>query len=417
MAEFDIFELQNGIRVVHRAVQRPVGHLSFHFALGSRDERLEEQGLAHFLEHCIFKGTAKRRAYHILSRMEDAGGELNAYTGKEEMVLYTSFLKGDYPRAANLLTDVVFRSVFPDREIEKEKEVVIDEINSYRDTPSESIFDEFEEQLFAGHSLGRNILGTYESVRGFTRSDIVQFMNRNMGYNRLVISSVGPVSTKRLQTILNREIGHINLPETPREEVKPALLPPAHHSEKRPIFQTHAILGTPAYAATDKRSRVLMLLNNLLGGPGMNSRLNLNIREKYGFTYYLESFYQPYQDTGLFGIYLGTDPGTVQRAMRLIEKELEKLRTTPLGVMQLQKAKRQLLGQMAMAQENNAALGHAYGKSLLMFDRIEEFETIRDMIEAISSTQLQEVAQELLHPQKMSSLIYHAQGEAQSQQP
>jgi len=407
MPEFDIFSLPNGVRVVHRAVERPVGHLNFHLAIGSRDEREEEQGLAHFTEHCLFKGTRRRRAYHILSRMEDAGGELNAYTGKEEMVMTTSFLRGDYPRAADLLSDVLLHSTFPEREVAKEREVVLDEINSYRDNPSESIFDDFEEQLFAGHSLGRNILGRPASVRSFQSADISRFIQKHLGSNVLVISSVGPISSQRLQKLLSKTVGREPLQVLHRNKHKPSSCRQSL-VQKRPIHQTHAVLGTAAYAARSPGSLSLMLLNNLLGGPGMNSRLNLNIRERYGFTYYLESFYQPYSDTGLFGIYLATDPGTAHRTIELIYKEMRKLRDKPLGVLQLQRAKRQMLGQWAMAQENNAALAQAYGKSLLMFDHIENFDSITRKVEAISSKDLQAVAQELLQPEDWSSLMYRS---------
>ena len=404
--EFEIFDLGNGIRVVHKQIARPVAHLSLHIGAGSRDEAPHEQGLAHFLEHCLFKGTQKRRPYHILSRMEDAGGELNAYTGKEETVIHTSFLKGEYARAAELIADITFQSTFPEKEIQKEKEVIIDEIHSYRDNPSESIFDDFEELIFPDHAIGRNILGTVDTVRSFKREDLLNYTSSQYGCNRIVIGSIGDISSARLQKLLEKEMGQRPVPELPRGKKTPQGIRGKHEMAERPIHQTHAILGGAAYSANQRKSRVLMLLNNLLGGPGMNSRLNLNIREKYGFTYYLESFYQPYSDAGLFGIYLATDPGTVDKAVELIYKELRKLKNEALGVMQLRKAKRQLLGQIAMAQENNAALGLAYGKSLLTFDKIDTFQTISEKIDAIDSQQILEVANEIFEESAMNSLVY-----------
>lgn len=406
--EFEIFKLSNGIRVVHRQVDRPVAHLGLFIAAGSRHELEHQQGLAHFIEHCLFKGTERRKAYHILSRMEDVGGELNAYTTKEETVIYSSFLTGYYRRAIDLLVDLAFRSRFPEREIEKEKEVIIDEIHSYLDNPSESIFDDFEEQAFAGHAIGRNILGTTESVKKLGRQDILDFMQSHYGADRMVFSSVGNISSHQLKRELEKGLEETDIPATAPTKIQTPQYTPNQVKVARTGYQTHAIVGNAAYPAHRDRSRVLMLLNNLLGGPGMNSRLNLNIRERYGFTYHLESFYQPYSDTGLFGVYLGTDPGTVDRVLKLVEKELRKLREQKLGVLQLSKAKRQLLGQIAMAQENNNALMLAYGKSLLTFNRIDDFNRIRDKVESITASDLQEVANDIFVPNEMSTLIFQS---------
>lgn len=406
--EFDIFELSNGLRVVHRPVDRPVAHLGLSIAAGSRDEGPDEEGLAHFIEHCLFKGTRRRRAYHILSRMENVGGELNAYTSKEETVLYSSFLKEYYPRALELLTDVAFHSTFPVHECRKEQEVILDEINAYRDTPSERIFDEFEDQLFSQHPLGHNILGTPQSVRQLGPEKAKNFMKRLYGVNRMVVSSVGQISTPKLKQLLERYLAPYQTRAPERPSQRPTA-PEGRETEQHPGFQSHAILGFRAYPAHHRRTRVLMLLNNLLGGPGMNSRLNLNIREKYGFTYHLESFYQPYSDTGLFGIYLGTDPGTVNRAINLVQKELRRLRERKLGILQLSQAKKQLLGQIALARENNNALMLSYGKSLLTHNTIDTFADIAQKVTAITAEELQEVALEITQPERQSQLIYQAQ--------
>lgn len=405
--QLDIFTLSNGIRVVHRPVNRPVAHLGLLIAAGSRDELDNEQGLAHYIEHCLFKGTQKRRAYHILSRMEDVGGELNAFTSKEETVIHSSFLSGDYARAVDLICDIAFRSTFPPKECEKEKEVIIDEINSYKDSPSDSIFDDFEELVFPNHSLGRNILGTIESVKSFSTADIERFLARNYAAKRMVFSSVGNISTKKLQQLLELQVNDLAFQQMEGRALEaPAAHPPIRKEEERSGYQTHVVMGCPAYAARHDKMRPLALLNNILGGPGMNSRLNLNIREKYGFTYHLESFYHPYLDTGLFGIYLGTDPGTADRAISLIEKELKKLREQKLGVLQLSKAKKQILGQFAMGQENNGALMLSFGKSLLLHNEIESFEEIVQDVDQMKAETLMEVANEIMLPENFSRLIF-----------
>lgn len=405
--QLDIFTLSNGIRVVHRPVNRPVAHFGLLIAAGSRDELDNEQGLAHYIEHCLFKGTQKRRAYHILSRMEDVGGELNAFTSKEETVIHSSFLSGDYARAVDLICDIAFRSTFPPKECEKEKEVIIDEINSYKDSPSDSIFDDFEELVFPNHSLGKNILGTIESVKSFSTQDIKRFLTRNYSAERMVFSSVGNISTKKLQQLLEQQVSGITFQQMEgRELLAPSAHPPIRKEEERSGYQTHVVMGCPAYAARHDMMRPLALLNNILGGPGMNSRLNLNIRERYGFTYHLESFYHPYLDTGLFGIYLGTDPGTADRAINLVEKELKKLRKQKLGVLQLSKAKKQILGQFAMGQENNGALMLSFGKSLLLHNEIESFDEIVKDVDQMKAETLMEVANQIMQPENFSRLIF-----------
>lgn len=408
--ELEIFRLSNGIRVVHRQIDRPVAHFAFMVSAGSRDELEHEQGLAHFIEHCLFKGTQKRKAYHILSRMEDVGGELNAFTSKEETVIHSTFLSPDYARAVDLICDIAFRSTFPAKECEKEKEVIIDEIHSYKDNPSDAIFDDFEEIVFPNHSLGKNILGTIDSVKSFSSKHIKDFLARNYQAERMVFSSVGNISRKRLEKLLEAQIKGLDLSAgDERLLIRPESHQPQRQEQSRPGYQTHVVLGTHAYPSRDDKMRPLALLNNLLGGPGMNSRLNLNIRERYGFTYHLESFYHPYLDTGLFGIYLGTDPGTADKAISLVHKELRKLREQKLGILQLSKAKKQILGQFAMAQENNGALMMSFGKSLLQHNYIESFDEIVKDVEQISAETLREVANEIFVEDSFSQLIFRNQ--------
>lgn len=407
MTEFETFELSNGIRVVHRQNDRPVAHCSLMVNAGSRDELDEEEGLAHFIEHVLFKGTKKRKAYHILSRMEDAGGELNAYTDKETTVIYSSFLKADYGRAIELIFDIALNSTFPVKELAREKEVILDEINSYKDSPSELIFDDFEGLLFPSHPLGANILGTPEKVRSFSQADAKRFIEREYGCNRMVFSSVGDISTIRLKQILEKNLAENDqLSEKSLNRKPPKAYKRVREQHKRSNFQSHILIGSRAYAADHKKSRVLFLLNNILGGPGMNSRLSLNIRERHGYTYNLESYYSPYSDSGVFGIYAGTDPANMKKTQGLILQELERLKSKSLGTLQLSKAKRQFMGQLAMAQENNTALMLALGKSLLMFNHIDSFEEIQEKINTISAMDLMEVANEVFDEKSLSFLEF-----------
>lgn len=406
LTEFESFELSNGIRVVHRQNDRPIAHCSLMINVGSRDELEDEEGLAHFIEHVLFKGTRKRKAYHILSRMEDAGGELNAYTDKETTVIYSSFLKADYGRAIDLIFDIALNSTFPEKELAREKEVILDEINSYKDSPSELIFDDFEELLFPKHPLGANILGSPETVKGFRQKDVTGFIKREYGLNRMIFASVGEISAARLRKILEKNLEDSQLFERALNRTAPNAYKSVKQKEKRSNYQSHILIGNRAYPAEDSRSRVLFLLNNILGGPGMNSRLSLNIRERHGYTYNLESYYTPYSDSGVFGIYAGTDPANMEKTQELIMRELTRLKEKPLGTLQLAKAKRQLMGQLAMGQENNTALMLALGKSLLMFDRIDSFEEIQEKIEAITASELMDVANEIFDEKNLSVLAF-----------
>ncbi|MDX5404676.1 MAG: insulinase family protein [Bacteroidota bacterium] len=406
--EFETFTLPNGIRVVHKEVDSPVSHCGIVVNAGSREEREEEQGLAHFMEHTLFKGTAKRKAYHILSRLEDVGGELNAYTSKEETFIYGSFLSPFYNRTIELLSDITFHATFPARELAKEKDVIREEINSFLDSPGEMIFDEFEDLIYKGHSLGRNILGTPDTLKHLGRKDLLSFRDHWYTTDNMVFSSVGNISTKRLQRLLEKHLESI--PERSRfAERTPVNGYTAENiSAEKDTFQTHAIIGNRAYHADHKNSTALIFLNNLLGGPGSSSRLNLNIREKYGFAYHIESFYTPYTDTGTFGIYVGTDKGTVDRALDLIHKELRKLRERPLGVLQMSKARNQIKGQIAMSQESRINQMIGFGKAKLLFNRIDTLEEVHEKIDRLTADDILEVANEILDPVKLSTLIYKA---------
>lgn len=399
-------KLDNGIGLVHQRMPGQVAHCGIIVNTGSRDEQEQEQGLAHFIEHVIFKGTVRRKAYHVLSRLDDVGGELNAFTAKEETWYHASFLKEYFSRAIELLSDIVFHSTFPDKELAREKDVVLDEINSYKDSPADLIYDDFEDLVYKGHPLGRNILGTPRHIRRFDRAMIRRFMQANYHTDQMALSIIGDLPFGRAKRLAERYLGQI--PANPRPGGRVAFTPngPEERMLKKRVFQAHCVMGATAYDIYDGKRWALYLLNNLLGGPGMNTRLNMSLREKNGIAYNVESNYQPYTDTGMFNIYFGTDKKELERAKNLVYKELDLLCTRRLGTMQLSRAKKQMLGQMALSMESPANLMMNNGKSYLLFGRTEPFEHIVKRVEAISSTELLDTANEILKPDRLSTLIY-----------
>ncbi len=404
-----IFTLENGLQCSFQAQRSSVAHVVVAIRAGARDELDHQQGLAHFLEHNLFKGTSKRKAYHILSRLDDVGGELNAYTTKEETIIHASFLKTDFRRALELLYDVLANSTFPEKELEKEKEVIKDEISSYKDAPGESIFDDFEDHIFRGDPLGRNILGTPESVDGLSRADILEFQSRTYTANRIKLAVVGPFGSERVERTVAELFAGFQFADSNWENTFKGDGQPDRVVEHLAQFQDHYMVGwrTCGIHGFDRRS--LSLLNNILGGPAMNSRLGLNIREKHGIAYNIESYLNLYSDVGMMGIYLGCDPQQTEKAAALVAKEVAKLRDTKLGTLQMSKAKKQFLGQMAMSEDNglNSAVGAA--RALLHFGRVNDFETVASKIQAITAEQLQEVANAYLVPDKAFELIYKKQ--------
>ncbi|MFW6224887.1 MAG: M16 family metallopeptidase, partial [Bacteroidota bacterium] len=404
--EFEGHQLANGIRIIHKHVPSLIAHTGIIINTGSRDEKENEHGLAHFIEHVFFKGTTKRRAHHVLARMEDVGGEINAYTTKEETCVYTSFMTNHYNRALELLSDIVFNSVFPEKELQREKEIVLDEINSYKDSPSDLIFDDFEEVVFKNNSLGRNILGTRKQLNRFSKEHIRFFLQNNYHTDQIVVASVGNIKFERLIKLAERYFGII--PKNTRKHSlreEPVYMP-AHLEVKKKTHQAHCILGNIAYNLTNENRLGLYLLNNLLGGPGLSSRLNISLREKNGFSYNPESSYTPYSDTGLFSVYFGTDRINLQKSLTLVKKEFKKLRETPLSKIQLQKAKRQLLGQIAIGAENHENLMLNMGKSYLIYNKVDSFEEVKRKIDAIDAIQIRSIANNILNEEKLSYLIY-----------
>jgi predicted Zn-dependent peptidase len=404
--DFLTHTLKNGIRLIHQQTDSPVAHLGVLINTGSRDEAEDEHGLAHFIEHSVFKGTKKRRAYHVLSRIEDVGGELNAYTTKEETTLYSTFLNEDYERAAELISDILFDSVYPQKEINREKEVIAEEINSYKDTPSELIFDEFEELVFDGHPIARNILGTSKNINKFNRDSILRFIDNNYHTDQMVISSVGEMKFDKLIKLAERYFGNAETKLRINGRKPFENYVPGTRFETKDTFQTHCVLGNIAYDVMHPKRIVMVLLNNIIGGPAMNSRLNLALRERRGMAYNIESGYTAYTDTGLFNVYFGTDKENFDKALQLINKEFKMLRDTKLGDVQLSKAKKQLLGQIAISTESHDDLMLAIGKSYLLYNRVDPLTEVFRKIEAISSNDLLEVANEILDEKQMSLLVY-----------
>lgn len=398
--------LANGIRIIHQHTDSPVGHLGVLINAGSRDELEEEHGLAHFIEHSVFKGTQKRKAFHILSRIEGVGGELNAYTTKEETVLYATFLAEYYERSADLLSDILFNSVYPERELKREKEVVYEEINSYKDSPSELIFDEFEELVFDGHPIARNILGTREKLAGFTRDSIFRFIENNYHTDQMVISSVGNIDFGILVKMLERYFGVAPEKSRTSSRVKFEKYIPQEKIVQRDTFQSHCVLGNIAFDVQHSQRIVMVLLNNILGGQALNSRLNLALRERRGMAYNVESGYTAYCDTGLFNVYFGTDKENLEKALNLVQKEFDLLRNTKLGAVQLSRAKKQLIGQIAISTESREDMMLTIGKSYLLYDKVDPLRVVFKKIEEITAEQLMEAANIVLNKQQMSTLIY-----------
>jgi predicted Zn-dependent peptidase len=409
---YEYHELKNGIRLVHRQQRGGVAHLGVIVNAGSRDEKSEQQGLAHFIEHLIFKGTQKRSNYQVLSRLENVGADLNAFTTKEDTSVYASIQSRYYQRAAELLADIVFHSVFPDKEIEKEKAVVMDEISSYKDNPAEWIHDEFDELIFRDHPLGRNILGTKAKLKHYTRKDVLGFLDANYIPSRVVITSVANIPLIRAIAVAEKYYAGVVAVQAPWERQPFSGYTPETVTRKYSRHQAHVVIGNTACNAHDERRFAMALLNNILGGPAMNSRLNIALREKNGIAYNLESNYQPFSDTGLLSIYCGTDEFLMPRAIELIHKELFKFRSVKLTQIGLHTAQRQLKGQLAISLESHQNEMLAMGKSLLVYGKVDPVEEIYRRIDNISAANLQDLANEVFDPSCLSTLIFNNQKQA-----
>ena len=398
---------KNGIRIIHYQISSKIAHCGLLINTGSSDEEISEHGMAHFIEHLVFKGTKKRKAYHIINRLEVVGGEINAYTGKEETCIYSSFMKEDFERSLELISDMAFNSVFPEKEVSREKDIIIDEIKSYRDNPSEQIFDDFEELVFKGDPIGRNILGTPPKIKRFTRENIIEFMSRNYCTDQMVFTSVGDLDFQKVLKLAEKHLG--NIPENRRYKTRSAAFDYQRISKtvRKRTYQAHCIIGNRAFDLNDNRRMIMVLLNNILGGPGMSARLNIALREKSGCAYNVESHFTPYSSTGVFAVYFGTDKEKLSKCRHLAHLEFARLRDIPLTQVQLKRMKRQLTGQLTISWENMENLMLAIGKSYMLFGRVDSMEEIYQKIEQITSEQLQEVANIILHPDQLSELVYY----------
>ncbi len=407
MEDYDVYTLPNGIRIAHKQIlHTQIAHCGIMLDIGSRDEQPHQQGLAHFWEHMAFKGTEKRKSYHIITRLEIIGGELNAYTTKEKVCFHASVLDAHFEKAVDLLADITFHSIFPERQIERERGVILEEMAMYYDSPEDAIQDDFDELVFPNHALGGNILGTTETVGSFGREDLQQFIAENYDTSRIVFASVSRLPFKQVVKVAEKYFRDVPVQHSVRQRKTPTDYAPRHTRVERPITQAQCALGRPAYGLKDPRRLPFFMLVNLLGGPGMNSRLNLNLREKYGLVYSIDAGYTPYLDTGFLGIYFGTDPKKVDKAQSLIMKELKRLREQPLTTLQLHQTKEQLVGQLAMAEESNNSFMLMMAKSLLDINRVESLNDIFNDIKAVTAGQLQDLALESFDESQFSSLTF-----------
>lgn len=400
--------LSNGLRVIHQPSDSNVVYCGYELNVGTRNEESGYEGMAHFCEHVSFKGTKRRKSWHISNALESVGGDLNAYTNKEDTVYYAAVLKEHTARAIDLLTDIVFYSTYPQAEIDKEVEVICDEIESYNDSPAELIYDEFENLLFANHALGHNILGTAERVRSFKTADAQRFTQRYYRPENSIFFLYGDVDFKRVVRLLERATSDF-APSKPI--IEPALnqpLPPNMPDfieKNHGTHQAHVMVGTRGYDIHDKRRMSLYLLNNLLGGPGMNARLNLSLRERHGLVYTVESSMVSYCDTGVWAIYFGCDPKDVGRCLKLVHKELDRVIQKPLSDTQLRAVKKQIKGQIGVACDNRESFALDFGKSYLHYGWERDLNSLFRHIDEVTAESMQQVAAELMQQERLTTLV------------
>lgn len=403
---YQYYKLTNGVRIVFRQTTSDVLYSGVYIGVGSRDEQGSEEGMAHFIEHSIFKGTEHRRSYHILNRIDGVGGELNAFTTKEETCIYATSLSEHLERCLELFADILFHSAFPEKELQKEKDVVLEEINSYKDSPADQIYDDFEEYILQGHPLAHNILGTPKNVRRFTPDAIRDFMRRNYTTDRMVITVVGNVKFDKLVRLCEKYFQQYPLAPSTLVRNNP---PEYRHFEthlNRRTHQVHMLLGCKAPHCYDEKKVPFTLLNNILGGPAMNSRLNVAIREKYGFCYTIESQYVPFTDAGLFYIYAGVDADAWERATQLVLEELDKCCQSSLHPRQLKAAQQQLIGQMTINNDSGLNEMQSIGKACLNYDHVDTLEEMNRDILSVTTEDILSVSQELFKRENVSILYY-----------
>ena len=420
--KYNTYTLDNGLRIIHLPSDSKVVYCGYQINAGTRNEEPGEEGLAHFCEHVTFKGTERRKAWHILNCLESVGGDLNAYTNKEGTVYYSAILKEHIARAVDLLTDIVFHSVYPQAEIDKEVEVICDEIESYNDSPAELIYDEFENIIFKGSPLGHNILGTAEQVRSFKTEDALRFTRKLYRPDNAIFFAYGDIDFKKLVRLLKKSFlseerrvksEKFNSPEAQTQfNIQHSTFNTQHSFEGQTIVmqknthQAHVMIGTRAYDVNDSRRMPLYLLNNMLGGPGMNAKLNLALREHNGLVYTVESTMVAYGDTGVWSIYFGCDEHDVKRCLRLVRKELDKFMQKPLSEAQLKAAKKQIKGQVGVACDNRENFALDFGKSFLHYGWEKNVDRLYEQVDEITAAQIQAVAQELFDKERLTTLIF-----------
>ena len=420
--KYNTYTLDNGLRIIHLPSDSKVVYCGYQINAGTRNEEPGEEGLAHFCEHVTFKGTERRKAWHILNCLESVGGDLNAYTNKEGTVYYSAILKEHIARAVDLLTDIVFHSVYPQAEIDKEVEVICDEIESYNDSPAELIYDEFENIIFKGSPLGHNILGTAEQVRSFKTEDALRFTRKLYRPDNAIFFAYGDIDFKKLVRLLKKSFlseerrvksEKFNSPEAQTQfNIQHSTFNTQHSFEGQTIVmqknthQAHVMIGTRAYDVSDSRRMPLYLLNNMLGGPGMNAKLNLALREHNGLVYTVESTMVAYGDTGIWSIYFGCDEHDVKRCLRLVRKELDKFMQKPLSEAQLKAAKKQIKGQVGVACDNRENFALDFGKSFLHYGWEKNVDRLYEQVDEITAEQIQAVAQELFDKDRLTTLIF-----------
>ena len=420
--KYNTYTLDNGLRIIHLPSDSKVVYCGYQINAGTRNEEPGEEGLAHFCEHVTFKGTERRKAWHILNCLESVGGDLNAYTNKEGTVYYSAILKEHIARAVDLLTDIVFHSVYPQAEIDKEVEVICDEIESYNDSPAELIYDEFENIIFKGSPLGHNILGTAEQVRSFKTEDALRFTRKLYRPDNAIFFAYGDIDFKKLVRLLKKSFlseerrvksEKFNSPEAQAQfNIQHSTFNTQHSFEGQTIVmqknthQAHVMIGTRAYDVNDSRRMPLYLLNNMLGGPGMNAKLNLALREHNGLVYTVESTMVAYGDTGVWSIYFGCDEHDVKRCLRLVRKELDKFMQKPLSEAQLKAAKKQIKGQIGVACDNRENFALDFGKSFLHYGWEKNVDRLYEQVDEITAEQIQAVAKELFDKDRLTTLIF-----------
>ena len=426
MTKYNTFTLDNGLRMIHLPSASQVVWCGYEIAAGSRDEQPGEEGLAHFCEHMTFKGTERRSALQVINALESVGGELNAFTNKEDTVFYAAVTKEHFAKAVELLTDIVFHSQYPQQEIDKEVEVICDEIESYNDSPAEQIYDEFENLLFEGHPLGHNILGKAELLRTFTTADALRFTRRHYRPDNAVFFVYGDVDFKRLVKLLEKftvdglsscvpAVASGKAERTDDLLASPPSIQPQVYSsvnckpstvnKEIGTHQAHVMIGTQAYRYDDPRRMTLYLLNNILGGPGMNARLNLSLRERHGLVYTVESSMASYSDTGVWSVYFGCDHHDITRCQRLVRRELDRVMLRPLSASQLSAAKKQLKGQLAIACDNREQFALDFGRSYLHHGHERDIEALFQRIDGVTAEDIQQVANELFPTGHLTTLV------------